>query len=64
MGPQQSWEEPRKAPGDARTRLPHLTNSDSDCVEVVASGGTKLGASSFIFFGALGLELGERDLKH
>ena len=43
--------------------LPHLPKSDSDCDEAVASGGTKPGASSFIFFGALGLQLGGRALS-
>ena len=39
----------------------YLPNSDSDCEEVVASRGVKLGTSSFIFFRALGLE--EQTLK-
>ena len=39
----------------------YLPNSDSDCEEVVASRGVKLGTSSFILFSALGLE--EQTLK-
>ena len=37
----------------------YLPNNDRGCEEVVASRGVKLGTSSFIFFRALGLELGE-----